>query len=63
MEISKEIIALWGAGLSTLLAFIKVWEVWSSRRRIEVSYSFIGFLIPPLITALDSTGHCNTPLI
>ena len=42
MEISKEIIALWGAGLSTLLAFIKVWEVWSSRRRIEVSYSFIG---------------------
>lgn len=42
MEISKEIIALWGAGLSTFLAFIKIWEIWSARRRIEVSYSFIG---------------------
>jgi hypothetical protein len=42
MVISNEIIAVWGAGLSTLLALIKVWEVWSSRRRIEVSYSFVG---------------------
>lgn len=42
MEISKEIIALWGAGLSTLLALIKIWEIWSSRRRIEVSYGFVG---------------------
>ena len=42
MEISKELIALWGAGLSSLLALIKLWEIWSSRRRIEVSYSFVG---------------------
>lgn len=47
MAISNEIIAVWGAGLSTLLALIKlalikVWEVWSSRRRIEVSYNFVG---------------------
>ena len=42
MEISKEFIALWGAGLSTLLAFIKIWELWSARRRIEVSYGFVG---------------------
>lgn len=42
MEITKEIIAIWGAGLSTLLALVKIWELWSSRRRIEVSYSFNG---------------------
>ena len=42
MEISKEVIALWGAGLSTTLALIKIWELWSSRRRIEISYGFDG---------------------
>ncbi|WP_345977577.1 hypothetical protein [Sulfurimonas sp. HSL3-7] len=42
MEIFKELIAIWGAGLSTLLALIKIWELWSSRRRIEVSYNFVG---------------------
>lgn len=40
MEISKEILALWGAILSTCLALIKIWELWSNRRRIEVSYAF-----------------------
>ena len=38
----REIIALWGAGLSTLLALVKLWEIWTARRRIEVSYKFIG---------------------
>ena len=43
MEIIKEIIVLWGAGLSTLLALIKVWEVWSSRHHaIDVGYLFQG---------------------
>ena len=42
MEISKEILALWGAGLSTVLALVKMWELWSSRGRIEVSYGFSG---------------------
>lgn len=42
MFISKEIIAIWGAGLSTLLALIKIWDIWSARRRIEVSYGFVG---------------------
>jgi len=42
MEISKEVFALWGAGLSTALALVKVWELWSSRSRIEVSYEFSG---------------------
>ncbi|MCF6217248.1 MAG: hypothetical protein L3J62_01680 [Gammaproteobacteria bacterium] len=40
MEISKEVLALWGAGLSTALALVKMWELWSSRSRIEVSYGF-----------------------
>jgi len=42
MTINNEIIALWGAGLSTSLALIKIWEIWSARRRIEVSYGFDG---------------------
>jgi len=42
MEISKEVLALWGAGLSTVLAFVKMWELWSRRSRIEVSYGFSG---------------------
>ena len=40
--LGKEALALWGAGLSTLLAVMKLWEVWAQRRRIEVSYSFDG---------------------
>ena len=39
---NSELIALWGAVLSTLLALVKIWEVWSARRRIEISYSFMG---------------------
>jgi hypothetical protein len=42
MEFSKELLTLWGAGLSTILALVKIWELWSSRRRIEVSYGFSG---------------------
>jgi len=42
MEISRELIALWGAGLSSLLALVKAWELWSSRRKIEVSCYFDG---------------------
>ena len=42
MSIDSNFIALWGAGLSTLLACVKIWELWSARARVEVSYSFIG---------------------
>jgi hypothetical protein len=38
-EISP-LIAWWGAGLSTLLAFVKIWELWRDRLRIEVDYRF-----------------------
>lgn len=33
-------IAAWGAVLSTLLAVIKIWEVWRARIRIEVGHNF-----------------------
>lgn len=33
-------IAWWGAGLSTFLALIKIWELWQSRFRIDVGYNF-----------------------
>lgn len=35
-------IAYWGAGLSTLLALVKLWELWRDRFRIDVSYNFSG---------------------
>lgn len=38
----KDVVAIWGAGLSTLLACVKLWELWKSRSRIEVSYNFTG---------------------
>ena len=34
------LLALWGAVLSTILAFVKLWEVWSSRFRMNVSHNF-----------------------
>lgn len=33
-------IAWWGAALSTLLALVKLWELWNARFRIEVGYNF-----------------------
>ena len=35
-------IAWWGAGLSTLLALVKIWELWQSRFRIDIGYGFTG---------------------
>ncbi|WP_438462133.1 hypothetical protein [Marinomonas sp. PE14-40] len=37
-EASINYIAWWGAGLSTLLAIIKLWELWQSRFRIDIGY-------------------------
>lgn len=34
------LIAWWGAGLSTLLALVKFYELWRDRSRLEVSYNF-----------------------
>jgi len=35
-------IAWWGAGLSTMLALVKFYELWKSRFRIDVGYAFCG---------------------
>ena len=35
-------LAWWGAGLSTLLAVVKLWELWSDRFRVDVGYNFTG---------------------
>lgn len=35
-------IAWWGAGLSTLLALVKFYELWRDRARVDVSYNFTG---------------------
>lgn len=33
-------IAWWGAGLSTFLAFVKLWELWGSRFRVDIGRNF-----------------------
>lgn len=39
-ESGSALIAWWGAGLSTLLAIVKLSELWRDRFRIDVSYNF-----------------------
>lgn len=39
---APSLIAWWGAGLSTLLALLKLWELWRDRFRVEVGYNFAG---------------------
>jgi hypothetical protein len=41
-ESGSALIAWWGAGLSTLLAIVKIVELWRDRFRIDVSYNFTG---------------------
>jgi len=36
------LIAWWGAGLSTLLALIKLWELWRDRFQVDVSANLVG---------------------
>lgn len=33
-------IAWWGAGLSTFLAAVRVWEMWRDRFQIDIGYNF-----------------------
>jgi hypothetical protein len=65
------LIAWWGAGLSTLLAVVKLWELWRGRFRIDVSYNFAGsadvgneiylrnLTANPLILTHWELGHCS----
>jgi len=41
-NIGTDVLAWWGAGLSTLLALVKIWEFWRDRFRVEVSHNFAG---------------------
>lgn len=41
-ESGSALIAWWGAGLSTLLAIVKIFELWRDRFRVYVSYNFTG---------------------
>lgn len=41
-ESGSTLIAWWGAGLSTLLAIVKLLELWRDRFRVEVSHNFTG---------------------
>ncbi|MCB1650199.1 MAG: hypothetical protein H7A05_08050 [Pseudomonadales bacterium] len=41
-EAASNFLAYWGAGLSTLLAAVKLFEAWKNRFRIDVSYNFAG---------------------
>jgi hypothetical protein len=40
--LDNNLIAWWGAVLSTVLALVKLWELWRDRFRIDVSYNFTG---------------------
>ncbi|SRR5258708_38268472 len=36
------LIAWWGGVLSTLLALVKLWELWRDRFQVEISFNFTG---------------------
>ncbi len=38
----SSLIAWWGAGLSTLLALVKLYEFWRDRFRVEIGHGFTG---------------------
>ena len=42
MTSASIVIAWWGAGLSTLLAAIKIWEIWRDRFHVDVSCNLTG---------------------
>ncbi len=42
MKEDYSLLAIWGAVLSTILAGLKIWELWRARRRIEYSHNFRG---------------------
>jgi hypothetical protein len=42
MMIDQKYLALWGAILSTILGLVKLYELWASRRIIEITCYFDG---------------------
>jgi hypothetical protein len=41
-ELLSKLVAYWGAGISTILGGIKLWEIWRDRFRLDVDYNFAG---------------------
>ena len=54
-------LAVWGAILSTVLAVVKLWEIWKDRTRIEVSHNFTGS--PDIGNEVIIRNLTGTPLI
>lgn len=51
-------LAWWGAGLSTLLALVKSWELWRDRFQIEVGHNLTGSIeIGNEILIRNLSGH------
>ena len=60
-ESGPTLIAWWGAGLSTLLAIVKLFELWQDRFRVDVSYNFTGD--ENIGNEVLIRNLCNRPLI
>jgi hypothetical protein len=58
---ASTLIAWWGAGLSTLLALVKFYELWRDRSRVEVSYNFTKDLVPDTWIAYDASDRRLEP--
>lgn len=54
-------IAWWGAGLSTLLAIVKLWEVWRDRFRLDVGYNMTSS--PEVGNEINIRNLSGTPII
>lgn len=60
-ETNVNFLAWWGAGLSTLLALVKLWEIWRDRFRIDVGYGFTGD--PGMGNEVHIRNLSGTPII
>ena len=56
-----DLIAWWGAGLSTLLALVKLWELWRDRFRINIGYNFTS--CPDVGNEIHVRNLSHTPII
>lgn len=54
-------IAWWGAGLSTLLALVKLWELWRDRFRLDIGYNMTSS--PDIGNEIHIRNLSGTPII
>ena len=60
-DLNVSFLAWWGAGLSTLLAAVKLWELWRDRFRLDIGYSFTGS--PDIGNEIHIRNLSGTPII